>query len=335
MNENNRKSRLRIKPILAALAAILALPVGIATWGPTSSPSPGVGLAQAATPVEAARASSGAAAGSQARATSYGLPNVSRVFEQQKNKVVAITSEIAGKKMVSPFFGRSFRSQPRVGQGSGFIVGEEGYILTNNHVVDGASEITVILKNGDSYPAEVVGTDEKTDIALLKIEPDAKLPAVELGDSGDLRVGQWVVAIGNPFGLDYSVTAGIVSAKGRNIGHGPYDHFIQTDASINPGNSGGPLFNMKGEVIGVNTAIRRNGQGIGFAVPIDIVKRVIPQLRKHGYVSRGYLGAGIQALNDELAASFGVEENAGVLIGSIVSDGPAARAGIRPGEIIE
>lgn len=324
----------RIKRTLIILAALVALPVGLSTAGVPNQTSPGVRAAEAAEPDSPAPMTPHRAAETPAQPVVQGLPNVSQVFEQQKDTVVAITSEMPGKRMVNPFMGRRMRSQPQMGQGSGFIVDEAGYILTNNHVIDGADAITVILKDGHSYPAEVVGLDEKTDIALLKIEADTKLPAVNLGESDDLKVGQWVVAIGNPFGLDYSVTAGIVSAKGRNIGQGPYDNFIQTDASINPGNSGGPLFNMRGEVIGVNTAIRRDGQGIGFAVPIDMVKRVIPQLRKNGYVSRGYLGAGVQQMDATLAASFGVSEHAGVLIGSVASGGPAAKAGIRPGDIV-
>lgn len=316
----------RGKRIILALMATLALPAGLTISHGLQGSAPGVSLAHAAPPADATAAPRAASA--------HGLPNVSQVFEEQKDKVVAITSRVDGQRMISPFFGRPMQTQPQMGQGSGFIVDPNGYILTNNHVIDGASEVTVILKDGSTYPAKVVGVDSQTDIALVKIDAKTRLPAVKLGDSEHVRVGEWVVAIGNPFGLDYSVTAGIISAKGRNIGHDPYDNYIQTDASINPGNSGGPLFNMDGEVIGVNTAIRRDGQGIGFAVPIDMVKRLIPQLRDQGYVSRGYLGAGIQPLTEELAASFGVKKDAGVLIGSVLSDGPAAKAGIRPGDIV-
>lgn len=328
-NQTGRKHR-SVKRALLILAALLALPVGLTTTSSPAQNSPGVGTAQAADPHRPQRSSEQ----TLPQPDSYGLPNVSQVFEQQKDKVVAITAQVPGKQMVNPFWGGPMHSQPQTGQGSGFIVDEDGYIITNNHVINGASEITVILKNGHSHPAKVVGHDEKTDIALLKIKADVKLPAVKLGRSDTLKVGQWVVAIGNPFGLDYTVTAGIISAKGRNIGAGPYDNFLQTDASINPGNSGGPLFNMRGEVIGVNTAIRRDGQGIGFAVPIDMVKQVVPQLREHGYVSRGYLGAGIQEMDATLAASFGVRERSGVLIGSVDAGGPAAEAGIRPGDIV-
>ncbi|AWV90205.1 Do family serine endopeptidase [Bradymonas sediminis] len=330
MNRSRTKSAKtgRTKRTFIILAALLALPIGLTTASSPSQTSPGVKVAEAVGPERSSQRVT------PAQAASYGLPNVSEVFERQNEKVVAITAQVPGQQMVNPFFGGSIQGKPQTGQGSGFIIDEDGYILTNNHVIDGASEITVILKDGHSYPAKVIGHDAQTDIALLKIEPDEKLPAVKLGKSKDLKVGQWVVAIGNPFGLDYSVTAGIISAKGRNIGAGPYDNFLQTDASINPGNSGGPLFNMNGEVIGVNTAIRRDGQGIGFAVPIDMVKEMIPALRKRGYVSRGYLGAGIQEMNATLAASFGVGMRQGVLIGSVEPGGPADQAGIRPGDIV-
>ncbi|WP_168210803.1 trypsin-like peptidase domain-containing protein [Persicimonas caeni] len=324
---NSRISK-RIKITFAALVTFLALPLVSAVGGSVVG-----GQANSALPVVSQAQAETGAKKTQTSPQVAGLPNVSNVFEKQKEKVVAIKAETKAKAGKHPFMGQ-MPSRPQMGQGSGFIVDEDGYVLTNNHVVADADTVTVILHNGDSYPAKVVGTDEKTDIALVKIKAKTKLPAVELGTSSDLKVGQWVVAIGNPFGLDYSVTAGIVSAKGRNIGHGPYDNFIQTDASINPGNSGGPLFNMNGEVIGVNTAIIRGGQGIGFAVPIDMVKQIVPQLRDNGYVSRGYIGTGIQELDDELAESFGVKEGTGVLIGSVEDGGPAAKAGIRPGDIV-
>ncbi|MGM0557188.1 MAG: Do family serine endopeptidase [Myxococcota bacterium] len=266
-------------------------------------------------------------------AGTYGMPAVSSVFEAQKSKVVAIKSEKSKQARgsgMTPFS----KPGPAVGQGSGFVVDADGYILTNNHVVEGAEKVTVAMASGENYEAQVVGTDPKTDLALVKIEPDASLPAVDLGTSRDIKVGEWVVAIGNPFGLDYSVTAGIISAKGRNIGQGPYDNFLQTDASINPGNSGGPLFNLDGEVVGVNTAIIRGGQGIGFAVPIDMVKAILPQLKEQGYVTRGYMGAMLQELTEVMAESFGVEANAGVLVGSVEAGGPADKAGLEAGDIV-
>jgi serine protease Do len=261
-------------------------------------------------------------------ASAQALPDVASLFERQKNRVVSVQTEVG--RAVNPYD----RAPMRQGQGSGFIVDSSGYIVTNNHVIQGASKILVGFENGDSFPASLVGADPSTDIALLKIDAKRPLGAVTLGDSSALRVGEWVVAIGNPFGLDYSVTAGIISAKGRNIGAGPYDNFIQTDASINPGNSGGPLFNMKGEVVGVNTAIIRDGQGIGFAVPIDMVKSMLPQLKANGRVSRGFMGAGIQPLDDDLARAFKLPRKHGVVIGSLEDGGPAAAAGLRPGDVV-
>ncbi len=234
------------------------------------------------------------------------------------------------------FFGHNqphFRQRPVKSLGSGFIISADGYILTNNHVVADADEIKITLSDKKIYDATLVGRDEKTDLAVLKIDADHKLPFVELGDSSALQVGDWVIAIGNPFGLARTVTAGIVSAQGRVIGSGPYDDFIQTDASINPGNSGGPLFNMKGEVVGINTAIVASGQGIGFAIPVNMAKDLLPQL-KSGKVSRGRLGVHIQEVTPELAASFGLDEKQGAVISEVVKDSPAERAGLEVGDII-
>jgi serine protease Do len=217
--------------------------------------------------------------------------------------------------------------------GSGFIIDSEGYIITNNHVIADADEIKVKLKDGKEFGAEIIGKDPTTDIALLKIKPAKNLPALTLGDSSDLEVGQWVVAIGNPFGLEDTVTAGIVSAKGRVIGAGPYDDFIQTDASINPGNSGGPLLNLNGEVVGINTAIiAGGGGGIGFAIPINMAKDVITQLKKSGSVSRGWLGVAIQDLDEELKNYYKVDS--GVLVSEVFADDPADKAGIKANDII-
>ena len=232
------------------------------------------------------------------------------------------------------FFGNIPREQKRRSLGSGFIVSGDGYILTNNHVVEKADEITVTLLDKEDYKAEVVGTDPKTDIALIKIKPGKTLPYVRLGDSEGLEIGEWVVAIGNPFGLGHTVTAGIVSAKGRVIGSGPYDDFIQTDASINPGNSGGPLFNLKGEVVGINTAIIQGGQGIGFATPIQMAKAVLGQLKEKGKVTRGWLGVYIQKLTPDMAESLKVPEGKGALVADVTKGGPAEKAGIRSGDVI-
>ena len=238
------------------------------------------------------------------------------------------------------FFGRYFdeapQQRPRREQslGTGFIISDEGYILTNNHVVNGADEVMVKLADGREVKGEIKGSDEKFDLALVKISEKEKLPFAELGDSDSLEVGEWVMAIGNPFGLAQTVTAGIVSAKGRVIGSGPYDDYIQTDASINPGNSGGPLFSADGKVIGINTAIIAGGQGIGFAIPINMAKEVVAQLRDKGKVTRGYLGIHFQPLNADLAKSFGLDTDNGALIANVEKDAPADRAGLKAGDII-
>ena len=224
----------------------------------------------------------------------------------------------------------------RQGLGSGFIMTEDGYVVTNNHVIDKADDIEVVLQNGDKYEAKVVGKDPKTDLAVLKFEPDQEIQPVKFGDSDseNLRIGDWVIAIGNPFGLGYTVTAGIISAKGRSLGLGVYDDFIQTDASLNPGNSGGPLFNLKGEVVGVNTAIVARGQGIGFAIPIDLAEFVIEQLKSDGKVARGWLGVYVQKVTPEIASSFGLKENEGALVSDLAPDGPAEKAGIKRGDVV-
>lgn len=221
--------------------------------------------------------------------------------------------------------------------GSGFIIDTDGSILTNNHVIENAQKIVVKLSDDQEYEAKVIGRDPKTDIAIIKIDAKTTLVAASFGDSERLDVGEWVVAIGNPFGLDSTVTSGIVSAKGRHIGQGPYDNFIQTDASINPGNSGGPLINLRGEVVGINTAIfsRTGGNiGIGFAIPINLVKELLPQLRGKGKVTRGYLGVLIQKVTPEIADSLGMDRGYGALVANVSKDGPAEKAGVKVGDVI-
>ncbi|MDD4457501.1 MAG: DegQ family serine endoprotease [Syntrophotalea acetylenica] len=237
------------------------------------------------------------------------------------------------------FFDRFFRGQPMDRKerslGSGFIISADGYILTNDHVVDGADVIKVRLSDGREFNGTVQGLDPKLDLALIKIDVgQEELPVAEMGNSETLKVGEWVMAIGNPFGLEQTVTVGIVSAKGRVIGAGPYDDFIQTDASINPGNSGGPLFNEAGKVIGINTAIVAGGQGIGFAIPINAAKSIIPQLRETGHVVRGWIGVTVQELTEELAESFGLKKARGALVTDVEDDSPARKAGLQRGDII-
>ncbi len=235
---------------------------------------------------------------------------------------------------MEPFFrNRPDREYKQQSLGSGFVINKDGYIVTNTHVIQNADKIQVKLYNEKEYDAQVIGTDPKTDLALIKIDAENLIP-LKLGSSEDLKIGTWVLAIGSPFGLEQTVTAGIVSAKGRVIGAGPYDDFIQTDASINPGNSGGPLLNLKGEVIGINTAIVRSGQGIGFAIPSDLAQGIVNQLIDTGEVSRGWLGVGIQDVSEELAEYYDLETDTGVLVAEIYKDHPADKAGIKEGDII-
>ncbi|MBW2061871.1 MAG: DegQ family serine endoprotease [Deltaproteobacteria bacterium] len=234
------------------------------------------------------------------------------------------------------FFGPQLppRERRQRSLGSGFIIDPKGFIITNNHVVQNAEEIVVRLSNEKEFKAKVIGRDLKTDIALIKINTREDLPFVKLGDSSRIKIGDWVVAIGNPFGLDHTVTAGIISAKGRVIGAGPYDDFLQTDASINPGNSGGPLLNLDGEVIGINTAISAAGQGIGFAIPANLAKDIVAQLKEKGRVVRGWLGIIIQKITPELAESFKLKDRSGSLVADVDPDGPALKAGIKRGDVI-
>lgn len=230
------------------------------------------------------------------------------------------------------------RQRKATSLGSGFVIDRDGLVVTNNHVIDGAHEIFVIFQDGEKVPAELVGTDPKTDIAVLRIEAgDKDLVAVPWGDSDKARVGDWVLAIGNPFGLGGTVTAGIISARGRDIRSGPYDDYIQTDASINKGNSGGPLFNMDGQVVGINTAIfsQSGGSiGIGFSVPSDLAKPVVKQLIEFGQTRRGWLGVVIQNVTEELAEGLGLDDTDGVLVAGVPEDGPAFKSGIKAGDVI-
>jgi serine protease Do len=240
------------------------------------------------------------------------------------------------------YFGTPFGSGPHHGGtprkipslGSGFVISPDGYIVTNNHVIEDVDAITVIFDNGAELPAQVVGRDPKTDVALIQVETDEELFALPLGNSSSVRPGEWVVAIGNPFGLEHTVTAGIISAKHRVIGQGNYDDYIQTDAAINPGNSGGPLLNLSGEVIGINTAINPQANTIGFAVPIDLAKTVLPQLRASGHVTRGWLGVMIQHITPELAEALELDDEKGALVSKVIPGGPASESGIERSDVI-
>lgn len=289
--------------------------------------------------------------------TPRSLPEFAALAKKLGPAVVNISTTQVSEPRSGPQFGSPFGDQdpmnefwrrffggpiPRGPQrqrslGSGFIIGKDGSILTNNHVVENAQKIVVRLADEREFEAKVIGKDPKTDIALIKIDAKGDLPVISLGDSDRLEVGEWVMAIGNPFGLDHSVTAGIVSAKGRQIGQGPYDNFIQTDASINPGNSGGPLINLKGEVVGINSAIfsRSGGNiGIGFAIPINLAKELLPQLQAKGKVTRGFLGVLIQKVTPEIAEGLGLDQTRGALVANVSNGGPADKAGVKVGDVI-
>ena len=263
-------------------------------------------------------------------------PSVVNISTVSKKKLVQPFIEI------SPFFGDLFEempSRPRYRKesslGSGFIINKDGYIITNDHVVRDAESIQVKLSNETIYDAKIVGSDPKSDIAVIKINAKEPLPVAVLGDSDKLQVGQWAIAIGNPFGLDRTVTVGVVSATGRsNMGIETYENFIQTDASINPGNSGGPLLNVNGEVIGINTAIVAAGQGIGFAIPVNMAKQIVEQLIKKGSVTRAWLGVAIQPVTEDIAASFGLKKARGALISDVMAGSPAEKAGLKQGDIL-
>jgi serine protease Do len=283
------------------------------------------------------------------------LPNFSALAKQVQPGVVNIRTVKTTKEggpVFRHFFGNPFGNREPFGNrdpfgeggpgrefkqrslGSGFIIDREGFIATNNHVVENADQIKVRLSDEREFDARVIGRDPKTDLALIRIEGAKDLSPLKMGDSEKLEVGSWVLAVGSPFGLEQTVTAGIVSAKGRFIGAGPYDDFIQTDASINPGNSGGPLLNMNGEVVGINTAIVAQGQGIGFAIPVNLAQTIIAQLKEHGSVTRGWMGVGIQDLTPELAQYYGFKDSKGVLVTQVFPGDPADKAGIQVKDVI-
>ncbi len=243
--------------------------------------------------------------------------------------------EFFGEEFYRRFFGETPERMPQRSLGSGVIVDPSGIALTNAHVVENATNIEVVTVDGSKHKAKLVGLDKKTDLAVLKLDDGkAAFPYARLGDSDKMQVGDWVIAVGSPFGLHSTVTAGIISAKARQIGQGPFDDFLQTDAAINPGNSGGPLVNMQGEVIGINTAIVAGGAGIGFAIPSNMARKIYTELQAKGRVTRGWLGVSIQPLTPELAKSFGAKDNKGVLLSEVMPDSPAAKAGLQSGDIL-
>jgi serine protease Do len=292
-------------------------------------------------------------AGTQPRIIPAVLPVPSGSFAQVAESVgpavvnINTVTRVSGRTPVEEFFGDEFfkrffgdapeRQQVQRSLGSGVIVDPSGIVLTNAHVVERATEIEVSTADGKKHKAKLAGVDKKTDLAVLKLQGGGPYPAANLGDSDAVKVGDWVLAIGSPFGLQKTVTAGIISAKGRSIGQGPFDDFLQTDAAINPGNSGGPLVNMSGEVVGINSAIlsRTGGNvGIGFSIPVNMAKRIYTELAAKGKVTRGWLGVSIQPLTPELAKSFGLKEPNGVLISDVMQQSPAATAGIASGDVI-
>ena len=284
------------------------------------------------------------------KANPVGTNLIVEIAKKQNPAVVFITSKTKfqsakgnGRQFAPPFKGGPFTPPPLPGNGTGtgFIIDHEGYILTNNHVVKGADTIKVTLQNEKEYEARLVGSDPKTDVALIKIVKKngehISFPFISMGNSEKVEVGEWVVAIGNPFGLSHTVTTGVISAKGRNIGSGPYDEFIQTDAAINPGNSGGPLLNMDGDVIGINTAIfsgSGGNVGIGFALPINMAKAILGDLKEKGKVTRGWLGVMIQRITPELQESFKLKNASGALVSDLVPNGPADLGGMKRGDVI-
>jgi serine protease Do len=341
MTENPMTGPVKRPKVAAAAAGALALALAttaLTPWSPRSAE------AQSQPPAATVTALPRAGTPDFADQVARVAPSVVRVTVSGHERAgrVELPPELRGTP-----FERFFRQQqmgpqnrtprPVTGQGSGFIIDAAGYIVTNNHVVGEAEKVRVELADGRELQAKVVGSDPQTDLALLKVEAGQPLPALQWGDSDRLRVGEWVLAMGNPFGLGGSATVGIVSARGRQIGAGPYDDFIQTDAPINPGNSGGPLFDASGQVIGINTAIfSPNGAsaGIGFAVPSALARQVVDQLKANGRVERGWLGVSMQRMDEEMATAVGAPDRKGALVAGVQPGSPAEKAGLQPGDVI-
>ena len=318
----------------AVLAMVLAVGMGLGLTGGWLTSGHAQSKAGPATTAPPPAATS--ATGSFAKLAEAVKPAVINVSTRSKaSSGRTPLEEFYGEDFFRRFFGDAPERMPRRGLGSGVIIDPSGIALTNAHVVEGASAIDILTVDGAKHTAKVVGTDKKTDLAVLQLDGGTKtFPFMPLGNSDETQVGDWVIAVGAPFGLQATVTSGIISAKARQIGAGPYDDFIQTDAAINPGNSGGPLVNMRGEVVGINTAIVRGGSGIGFAIPSNMAKRVATELRSSGKVTRGWLGVNLQPLTADLAQSFGVKDTKGALVSDVSADSPAAKAGLKSGDVI-
>jgi serine protease Do len=334
MTETNQSTRRKRSHLLvAALMASTILASGGIAWTAAGAASPDASAPLSLPPV--ANQAGFAPLVAKVKAAVVNIATVGMSKESGLQEMPGVPEDSPFGDMLRQF--RNQHSQPVHALGSGFIVDPAGYIVTNNHVIDGATKITVTLDDEQSYPAKLVGRDPKTDLAVLKIEAGKPLPYVAFGASGKEHVGDWVVAIGNPFGLGGTVTAGIVSGHDRNIDGGPYDDYLQIDAPINPGNSGGPLFNQSGEVVGVDTAIYSpsgGSVGIGFAIPSDMASKVVAQLREHGSVERGWLGVEMQPLTEPLAKAIGRGNDEGVLVDQVMADSPAARAKLEQGDVI-
>jgi serine protease Do len=340
--QNKTPGRTRVRLLAgAAVAAVMGL--GAVTAWPTISPADTT--PQAAAPSFIAGAPSSFA--ELAAKVSPAVVNISSTHEMSNNRrgMEDMPFNVPEGSPFEEFFKQFQQQMPQQQHrarkvsslGSGFIIDASGYVVTNNHVVDGAKDIEVTLTDGSEYPAEVIGVDPKTDLALLKVEAKDPLPFVSFGDSDKMRIGDWVMAVGNPFGLGGTVTAGIVSARGRDIHEGPYDDFLQIDAAINQGNSGGPTFSTDGSVVGINTAIfspSGGSVGIGFAIPSNLAKPIIAELKEQGHVDRGWLGVSIQPLTSDLAQGMGLEADKGALVSSVLDDSPAAAAGLKSGDVV-
>lgn len=334
------------KVLTLALYALAFFSLGIYVHGALTGPPPAVRglirLPQASPSAAPSRAGDARAENPFVRVAELVTPavvNISTVSTGRGRSPSELFRPFGNEPFFRDFFDRFFEGMPRqrrqVSLGSGVIIDKGGLILTNNHVIKDADEITVKFANKQEAKGKIVGTDPKTDLAVIRVSAKEELPVVTLGNSDTLHVGEWAIAIGNPFGLDHTLTVGVISATGRSeVGIAAYENFIQTDASINPGNSGGPLLNIRGEVIGINTAIVASGQGIGFAIPVNMARRVMADLVKKGKVTRGWLGVGIQPLTPELAKSFGLSADEGILVNQVMPKSPAEAAGLKTGDLI-